>query len=46
MNNLDVNNYNQGYGETIKNKSSNSLKGQISMAEIPSSEPESQQRLS
>lgn len=42
MNNFDAKNYN--YGDTIKNKSSKSLKGQISMSEIPSSEPE--QRLS
>ena len=46
MNNFDAKNYNQSYGETIKNKSSASLKGHISMAEIPSSEPESQKRLS
>ena len=38
MNNFDAKNYN--YGDTIKNKSTKSLKGQISMAEIPSSEPE------
>jgi hypothetical protein len=41
MNNFDVKNYNQSYVETIKNKSSTNLKGHISMAEIPSSEPES-----
>ena len=33
MNNFDANNYN--YGDTLKNKSSKSLKGQISMSEIP-----------
>jgi hypothetical protein len=42
MNNFDSKNYNKSYGDTIKNKSSTTLKEQISMAEIPSSESESQ----
>lgn len=42
MNNFDAKNYN--YGDTIKNKSTKSLNGHISMAEIPGSDPE--QRLS